>query len=66
MNEIVNKAAFKHENLVVGGDSNIDFNNSSSDKIIWGNFCDLFNLTDLFPSETCFMKDSEPIIDLKK
>ena len=46
------------------GDFNIDIKGSNSDKDKLENFCDLFNLTNLVPSETCFMKNSKSIIDL--
>ena len=36
----------------------------SSDKDKQENFCDLFNLTNLVHTETCFMKNSRSIIDL--
>ena len=39
------------------GDFNIDIKSL-------GNFCDLFNLTNLVHSETCFMKNSKSIIFL--
>ena len=43
---------------------NIDIKSSNSDKDKLENFCDLFNLTNLVHSETCFMKNSKSIIDL--
>ena len=41
----------------------IDIKSSNSDKDKLGNFCDLFNLTNLVHSETCFMKNSKSMID---
>ena len=64
MNEVISKAFCIYENLIVMGDFNIDIKNSNSDKDKLENFCNLFNLTNLVHSETCFMKNSESIIDL--
>ena len=64
MNEVVSKALCKYENLIVMGDFNIDIKSSNSDKDKLENFCDLFNLTNLVHSETCFMKNTKSIIDL--
>ena len=64
MNEVISKALCKYENLTVMGDFNIDIESSNSDKDKLENFCDLFNLTNLVHSETCFMKNSKSIIDL--
>ena len=64
MNEAISKALCKHENLIVMGDFNIDIKSSNSDKDKLENFCDLFNLTNLVDSETCFMKNNKSIIDL--
>ena len=64
MNEVISKALCKYENLVVVGDFNIDIKSSNSDKGKLGNFCDLFNLTNLVHSENCFMKNSKSIVVL--
>ena len=64
MNEIIYKALCKYENLIVMGDFHIDIKTSNSDKDKLENFSDLFNLTNLVHSETCFMKNSTFIIDL--
>ena len=32
--------------------------------MIVGNFCDIFNLSNIVHSEICFMKNSKPTIDL--
>ena len=50
MNEVISKALCKYENLIVMGDFNIDIKSSDSDKDKPENFCDLFNLTNLFHS----------------
>ena len=64
MNELISKDLCKFEYLIVMGDFNIDIRSSNSDKDKLENFCDLFNLTNLVHSETCFMKNSQSIIDL--
>ena len=64
INEVISQALCKYENLIVMGDFNIDIKSSNSDKDKLENFCDLFNLTNLVHSETCFMKNSKSIIDL--
>ena len=64
MNEVISKALCKYENLIVMVDFNIDIKSSNSDKDKLENFCDLFNITNLVHSETCFMKNSKSIIDL--
>ena len=63
-NELISKDLCKFEYLIVMGDFNIDIRSSNSDKDKLENFCDLFNLTNLVHSETCFMKNSQSIIDL--
>ena len=64
MNEVISKALCKCGNLIVMGDFNIDIKSSNSDKDKLEHFCDLFNLTNLVHSETCFTKNSKSIIDL--
>ena len=64
MNEVISKALFKYESLIVMGDFNIDIKSSNSDKDKLENFYDLFNLTNLVHLETCFMKSSKSVIDL--
>ena len=64
MNEIISKVLCTYENLIVMGDFNIDIKSCNPDKDKLENFCDLFNLTNLVHSITCFMKNSKPIIDL--
>ena len=54
----------KYGNLIVMGDFNIDIKSSNSDQGKLENFGDLFNLTSLVHSETCFMKNSKSIINL--
>ena len=49
--------------MIVMGDF-IDVKSSNSYKDRLGNFCDLFNLTNLVHSETCCMKNRKSAIDL--
>ena len=46
------------------GDFNTDIKSSNSDKDQLENFFDLLNLTNLVHSESCFMRNNKPIIDL--
>ena len=64
MSEAISKALCKYENLIVMGDLNIDIKSSNSDKVKLKNFWDLFNLTNLIHSQTCFIKNSKSVIDL--
>ena len=64
MNEVISKALCKYENLIVMGDFNTDLKSSNYDKDKLEDFCDLFNLTNLGHSETCFMKNSKSIANL--
>ena len=64
MNEVFSKALCKDKDLIVMGDVNIDIKSCDSDQYELENFCDLFNLTNLVYSETCFMRNSIAIIDL--
>ena len=63
MNEVIGKAwvnmMCKYENLIVIGGFNIDTKSSNSDKDKLENFCDLFNFTNLVPTETCFTKNKK-------
>ena len=63
MNEVISEALCKYQNMIVMGDF-IDVKSSNSDKDRLGNFCDLFNLTNLVHSETCCMKNRKSAIDL--
>ena len=56
MNKVISKALCKYENLIVITDFKIDIKISSSERDSLENLCDLFNLTNLVHSETCFMK----------
>ena len=59
INEVISKALCKYENLIVIGGFNIDTKSSNSDKDKLETFCDLFNLTNLVPTETCFTKNKK-------
>ena len=64
MDEVISKALCKYKNLILMGDFNIDIKSSNSEKDKLNNFCDLFNLTNLVQSETCFIKSSKSITGL--
>ena len=53
MNEVIGKALYKYESLIVM----VDIKGSNSEKDKLERLCDLFNLTNLLYSETCFMKN---------
>ena len=52
INEVISKAFCKYESLIFMGDFNIDIKNYNSDIDKLGNFCNLFNLTNLVHSKT--------------
>ena len=64
MNKIVTKVLRKYKDLIVMGNFNIDVKSSNAEEDKLENFYDLFNLTNLVYSETCFMKNSKSIIYL--
>ena len=57
----LSKAILKYKNLLIMGDFNIDMERKS---LGYDKFCDLFNLTNLMQSETCFTKNHKSLIDL--
>ena len=60
----LSKASNKYENFIVMGDFNIDICNSGIGHDMLEEFCNLFNLTNLIKSETCFTKNHKSTIDL--
>ena len=60
----LSKAAVKYDNIIIMGDFNIDIKNKRLGYGKLDTFCDLFNLTNLIHSETCFMKNHKSAIDL--
>ena len=46
------------------GNCSTDIKSSNSEKDKLEHFCDLFHLTNLVHSQTCFMKNRKSIIDL--
>ena len=58
------KAIRKYENLLIMGDFNIDMKSKSLGYDKLDEFCDLFNLTNLIKSKTCFTKNHKSLIDL--
>ena len=64
LSESLSKAILKYQNIIIMGDFNIDlkikgFGFNKRDKL-----CDLFNLTNLIRTETCFTKSHKSLIDL--
>ena len=60
----LSKAILKYENLLIMGEFNIDMKSKSLGYDKLDEFCDLFNLTNLIKSETCFTKNHKSLIDL--
>ena len=63
LSESLSKAILKYQSIIIMGDFNID----QKIKVIGFNkldeFCDLFNLTNLIKTETCFTKSHKSHID---
>ena len=53
----LNKAAVKYKNIIIMGDFNLDIKNKVLGYGKLDTFCDLFNRTNLIPSETCLVKN---------
>ena len=60
----LSKALLKYENLLIMGDFNVDMKSKSLGYDKRDEFCDLFNLTNVIKSETCFTKNHKSLIDL--
>ena len=60
----LSKASESYENFIVMGDFNIDVTNKGTKFDKLDEFCDLFNLTNLVTSPTCFTKTHKSTIDL--
>ena len=58
------KASESYKNFIVMGDINIDVTNKGIEFVKLDKSCDLFNLTDLVISPTCFTKTHKSTIDL--
>ena len=59
-----NKAIVKYQNIIVMGDFNIDLKIKGFGFNKLDQFCNLFNLTNLIKTETCFPKSHKSLIDL--
>ena len=57
----LSKAILKYENLLIMGDFNIDMKSKALGYDKLDEFCDLFNLTNLIKSETCFTKNHKSL-----
>ena len=60
----LSKASESYENFIVMGDFNIDVTKKGTEFDKLDEFCDLFNLTNLVTSPTCFTKTHKSTIDL--
>ena len=60
----LSKAILTYENLVIMSNFNIDMESKSLGYDKLDEFCDLFNLTNMIKSETCFAKYHKSPIDL--
>ena len=60
----LSKTKLKYENLLIMGDFNIDTKSKGLGYDKLDEFYDLFNLTNLIKSETCFTKNHKSLIDL--
>ena len=58
------KPILKYQNMTIMGDFNIDLKTQGRDFNKLDEFCDLFNLTNLIKSETCFTKSHKSLINL--
>ena len=61
---LISKASESYENFIVIGDFNIKATNKRIEFDKLNEFCDLFNLTQLVTSPTCFTKTHNLKIDL--
>ena len=60
----LSKASESYEHFIIMGDFNIDVTNRGVEFDKLDEFCDLFNLTNLITSPTCFTKTHKSTIDL--
>ena len=59
-----NKAIVKYQNIIAMGDFNIDLKIKGFGFNKLDQFCNLFNLTNLIKTDTCFPKSHKSLIDL--
>ena len=62
--ESLSKGILKYQSIIIMGDFNIDLKIKSFGFNKLDQFCDLFNLTKLIKTETCFAKSHKSFIDL--
>ena len=64
MTASLTKAISNCENIIVMGDFNIDIKCKGVGSNYLSDFCDLFHLTNIAKSDTCFTKTHTSLIDL--
>ena len=64
MTTSLTKATSNYENVIVIGDFNIDIKCNGVGSNNLSDFCDLFHLTNIVKSDTCFTKTHISLIDL--
>ena len=64
MTKSLTKATPNYENILVNGDFKINIKCKSVGSNNLSNFCDLFHLTNIVKSDTCFAKTHTSVIDL--
>ena len=64
LSELLSKATLKYQKIIIMRDFNIDLKIKGFGFNKLDQFCDLFNLTNLIKTETCFTKSHKSLIDL--
>ena len=64
MTTSLTKATSNYENIIIMGDFNIDIKCKGIGSNNLSDFCDLFQLTNIVKSDTCFTKTDTSLIDL--
>ena len=64
LSELLSKATLKYQKIIIMRDFNIDLKIKGFGFNKLNQFCDLFNLTNLIKTETCFTKSHKSLIDL--
>ena len=64
MTTLLTKVTSIYENIIVMRDFNIDIKCKGVDLNNLSDFCDLFHLTNIVKSDTCFTKTHASLIDL--
>ena len=60
----LSKASLTYENFIIIGDFNIDINTAGMNVEKLDEFCNLFDLTNLIKTETCYIKNHKSTTDL--